>query len=237
MKKNLLLGCLLTALALPVAADIYTFPADGYGGALANGGVIPDYPGSPWTDTRTLTGIAGLIQDVNVKLEIPHLSGSSGWNGDLYAYLRFVPTASSSIYFAQLLNQVGKGSGLEPQFSYGFAGTTAGFPNIWLDDEGAGGNIHNVAAPVAGHPLGAAFGTAYQPDGGSLSVFDGLTANGAWTLFLVDKTTGDQSKVDTWGLEIMTAAVPEPGVWPVAVLIGLVAAFKASQRLRRTKTA
>lgn len=214
MKKILLLATAITALTLPSVADVYTFS-----GPFANSGIVPDYPASGWSDMQTLSGISGVISDVNVMLNI-----SGGWNGDLYGYLRFVPTGGSSIYFATLLNRVGVGEIDGGPYGY----STAGFPTIWLDDAAAA-NIHGVQSPGTG--------LSYQPDGGLLSTFNNLTANGDWTLFLADKSTGDQSTVVDWALDISITAVPEPGVWPVAVLIALVAGVKLNQHIRRRKTA
>jgi len=203
----------MTALVLPARADIYTF-----NGPFANSGVVPDYPATGWSDVQNLSGISGLISDVNVMLNI-----SSGWNGDLYGYVRFVPTGGSTIYFAELLNRVGYPAA--GSFGYGTSGM-----NVWLDDQAvANGSIHDVEFPGSG--------LSYQPDGGLLSTFDGLTANGDWTLFLADKSTGYQSTVDGWALDISTAAVPEPGVWPVAVLIGLLAGVKMNRYIRGPKKA
>jgi hypothetical protein len=42
-----------------------------------------------------------------------------------------------------------------------------------------------------------------------LGSFNGLNANGNWTLFIADVSGGDVSTVTSWGLDI--ASVPEPG--------------------------
>ena len=48
----------------------------------------------------------------------------------------------------------------------------------------------------------------WQPDGAGFISFTTLDPNGTWTLFLADISSGSQSRIDTWGLEI--EAVPEP---------------------------
>ena len=59
------------------------------------------------------------------------------------------------------------------------------------------------------------------------SVFNGLIASGSWMLFVSDLSSGSEATVLGWGLEITTAAVPEPeslalcGVLLVAVAAGL----------------
>ena len=88
--------------------------------------------------------------------------------------------------------------------------------NVTLDDAAAL-NIHSRERARAG---------SYQPDGRNisplssgalfdstsptalLSSFNGLNANGNWTLFIADVSGGDVSTVTSWGLDI--AAVPEP---------------------------
>ena len=216
MKRILLLGAVMTALALSARADVITFSS-----GFANGGLVPDYPASGWSDARTISAYSGWsLTDLNVMLNI-----SGGYNGDLYGYLRYVPEGSSSIYFAQLLNRVGTGAGDEPQYTYGYA--TSGM-HVWLDDEAtANGSIHNVQNPAdEGY---------YLPDGGLLSTFDGKSFNGSWTLFLADRSTGYESTVESWGLEL--TGVPEPGVWPVAAVIALVAGFQLMKYRRQRKMA
>ncbi len=188
---------LLVALARPVQADFFqTFDA-----GFQNGGVIPDGPLTGWTDTRTLSGApSGPITDVSVTLNL-----SGGWNGDLYAYL------VHDTGFAVLLNRVGRGVGNSA--GYGDAGM-----NVTLSDS-ALVNIHSYGG--SGAPSGP-----YSPDGRNISPlsstetfssaspsallgsFNGLNANGNWTLFIADVSSGDQSTVTSWGLDI--ASVPEP---------------------------
>lgn len=206
MKKALLLLAALLALALPAPAAVYTST---YTSGFANGGVIPDGNPSGWTDTRTVGIAEGYITDVNVLLTI-----TGGYNGDLYGYLVF------NGGFAVLLNRVGTGSGSEPQFTYGFS--TAGFNNIRLDD-GASPNIHTVANPAAN-------GT-YGSDGGTLASFNNLDPNGNWTLFLADLSSGDQSTLTSWSLEI--TAVPEPVTGALGVFAGLFGAAAVVRYFKR----
>ncbi|PYI80004.1 MAG: hypothetical protein DME26_22460 [Verrucomicrobia bacterium] len=81
---------------------------------------IPDANPTGLSSTIDVSGVAGLIGDLNVYLDI-----SGGWNGDLYAYLSF-----DNGGFAVLLNRVGK-SGSNPT-GYGDAGI-----NAVLDDDAA----------------------------------------------------------------------------------------------------
>ena len=199
MKKGtLVIAILLLALARSAQADFVQTFSTGF----QNGGVIPDGRLTGWSDTRNVVGApSGPITDVSVTLNL-----SGGWNGDLYAYL------VHSSGFAVLLNRVGRSAANGP--GYGTAGL-----NVTLNDTAALGNIHFVSAPVAGG--------IYRPDGRNidprspggtlagttptalLSSFNGLNANGNWTLFIADVSGGDVSTVTSWGLDI--AAVPEPG--------------------------
>ena len=191
-----MMAVLLVALERPAQADFVQTFSSGF----QNGGVIPDGSMTGWSDTRAVSGTpAGPITDVSVSLNL-----SGGWNGDLYAYL------VHGSGFAVLLNRVGRSSTDAP--GYGTSGM-----NLTLSDAGLL-NIHSVSAPGAGG--------SYQPDGRNISPlasgatfsstsssallgsFNGLNANGNWTLFVADVSGGGQSAVTSWGLDI--AAVPEP---------------------------
>jgi subtilisin-like proprotein convertase family protein len=149
------------------------------------------------------------VLDVDVKLNI-----SGGYNGDLYVYL----THSSG--FSVLLNRTGRTA--FNTFGYGDAGF-----NITLDDAAAT-DIH-----AYGGNGGAQLTGAWQPDARNsdpatviqmvprtafLNAFNGLDANGSWTLFLADVSGGEQSTLVSWELDI--TAVPEP----VTVALGIFAA-------------
>jgi len=206
-----MVAVLLLALTRPAQADfVQTFITD-----FQNGAVIPDGNLTGWSDTRTLSGApSGPITNVSVTLDL-----SGGWNGDLYAYL------VHDSGFAVLLNRVGRETGHSP--GYGDAGM-----NVVLNDA-ASVNLHSYGG--GGVPTGP-----YAPDGRNISPlsspatftltspsamldsFNGLNANGSWTLFIVDVSSGDQSTVTSWGLDI--AAVPEPASM-VLFLIGVVGLY------------
>ena len=204
MKQRTLIGILVMGVAWLCVADpvVYTF---NFTNAFPNGGVIPDGNLTGWSDARNISGVAGPNVDVNVWLNL-----SGGHNGDLYGYL------VHDSGFAVLLNRIGRtGSDL-------FGNTGAGM-NVTLDDD-SGTDIHLAS-------YGVLSGT-YNPDARTdnpalvtdstanrdafLSDFDGLGANGSWTLFLADLSVGEQSSVISWGVEI--TAVPEPSTWALLVL-------------------
>ena len=158
----------------------------------APAGVIPDDNSAGMTVSQTFSGLgSSTINGVDVRLSI-----SGGYNGDLYGYLVLQTTGGSAT--AILLNRVGT-SGSDP---FGSAGS--GFGNggyVTLSDSGAD-SIHGAT----GNPTGT-----WQADqAGTLAdTFQGLTANGTWTLFLADLSAGGgQSTLLGWGLDV--SVVPEP---------------------------
>src|SRR6185295_644809 len=121
MKKQILAGLFVMALASAANATLYTYD---YTSGFSGGGVIPDGNVTGWSDTRNISGIpnlgpndADVITDVNVRVNI-----SGGYNGDLYGYL------VHSSGFAVLLNRVGRTS----SDAFGYANT--GF-NVTLDGQ------------------------------------------------------------------------------------------------------
>ena len=155
------------------------------------------------------------VLDVNVRLNI-----SGGYNGDLYAYL----THGSGISI--LLNRTGRTAG--NAFGYGDAGF-----NITLDDQ-TGTDIH--AYTFAGNNNGTQLTGTWQPDARNvnpatvlntdtpnafLGAFNGLDANGNWTLFIADLSGGDQSTLVSWQLDI--TAVPEPTTIALGIFGGVLA--------------
>jgi subtilisin-like proprotein convertase family protein len=58
-----------------------------------------------------------------------------------------------------------------------------------------------------------------------LSSFNGLSADGTWTLFLADMSASEESTLVSWGLQI--TAVPEP----VTVTLAIFAATAGATQL------
>ncbi len=178
-------------------AGLYTYPFSPGDGA--GSGLIPDADPTGWLDARTISGVPGTIASVSVSLNI-----SGGWNSDLYGCLVHVDTANQTTS-AILLNRIGV-AGDHP-----FGNTGAGL-NVTLAGDTATdyGNLSDAAS-------GEIIGT-YNPDNasGSLVVFNGMTVNGTWKLFMADMSGGKQSTVNSWSLEITT--VPEP----VGIALGVV---------------
>ena len=216
-----LLFALALGLGLSARAD-YTF-------SFTNGNVtIPDNSASGYQDSHTLSGLPGIISDVNVTLNL-----SGGFNGDLYAWL------SHDGGLSILLNRVGRSSTNGVGYGNTGFGPDASQVSFTLDDQAArdvhfyrfGAYTLNGSGQLTG---------AWQPDGrildpesagglfdgaaraNLLSVFNGMNPNGGWTLFVADLSSGGVSTLTDWSLQI--AVVPEPGVlglWALG-LVGLV---------------
>ena len=103
--------------------------------------------------------------------------------------------------------------------------------SLTLDDSAAT-DIH-VYGGNSGNPLSG----TWQPDGRNVSPlsvtdtslrdaplasFQGLNPNGEWTLFIADVSGGEESILQSWGMEV--TAVPEPSSLVLGV-IGLAGFF------------
>jgi len=213
---------LATAAALPATAQViitenYSFPVG------AAGGNIPD-TGLSTAFSQTVSGsqIATLTA-VRVGLHLTGTTAGGGWAGDLFVSLNRDLGSQTAI----LLNQVGV-TGSNP------AGHAYDGWNITLRDDGAT-DIHTVA-------LGSGILTgSHQPDGrlsptdtlrpAQLAVFNGLAGNGTWYLNLADLAPGAEMTLQSWNLELVGEAVPEPEA--VAAIAGLaLLGWGAWRRLR-----
>jgi hypothetical protein len=189
-------------------------------GALYNytwtvaGGAIPDANPSGFVNNQTITdGMQGnaafqpspyIVGVVGVSINV-----SGGWDGDLYAYLRYETPSGTG--FTTLLNQVGTGGGNPIGY------TDAGFNNVLLTDN-SGTDIHNYGG--GGVPTGT-----YRVDqtGSSTSFgsFTGLDPTaGTWSIFFADQSGGHVSTVTSWGLSL--EVVPEPANVALGIFGGLI---------------
>jgi subtilisin-like proprotein convertase family protein len=173
---------------------------------------IPDNDDVGASFTQVLANLD--ITDIHSVSVAVHLAG--GWNGDLYAYL------AHGDGMAVLLNRVGLDDD-NPDGS-GALGLNVTFSDSAVFD------IH-TAIPMSGSQV---TGT-YQPDGRTtdplavrssdsrpalLSTFNGMNANGRWSLYVADQATGATSTLQSWSLTI--EGVPEPGT-PLLAALGLLA--------------
>jgi subtilisin-like proprotein convertase family protein len=178
---------------------------------------IPDGQGAGVADFETTSSTNHQISAVQVSLNI-----SGNFNGDLYCYLQHGTAVSV------LLNRPGR-SASNPD---GYA--DSGFL-ITLSDSASNGDIHNYQNTVT---LGSPLTGLWQPDGraidpGSvldtdprtamLNSFNGLDANGNWTLFLADLSAGGLSTLNSWQLVVNPLPEPSPGCLVIlGALLGLV---------------
>lgn len=191
---------------------------------------IPDGNAAGLSDVRSINSTITTLTTVSIHLDI-----SGEFNGDLYAYLRHESGISI------LLNRPGRTLSSAAGYADG------GF-DITLQTSAANGDIHtyrNLTTPAANSPL---TGT-WQPDAravdpanaldttartASLDVFNGMNANGQWTLFVADLQSGGTHTLNRWDLEL--TGVPEPTHTTLAIgavlLIGC-----AVSKLRRSRTA
>jgi hypothetical protein len=169
--------------------------------------IIPDNNPNGYQNSLVVSGLLGPILDVTVTLDI-----TGGFNGDLYVALDYNNTS------AVLLNRVGLS-----------AANSVGYPNSGLNitlDDGGANDVHfyqtvsytlNGSGQLTGtwqpdgrliSPLSSGASIAGAPRGNTLGVFDGMNANGTWTLFAADLSPGSISTLADWSLSVNT--VPEP---------------------------
>ena len=181
MKKQMLLGTLLTLLTLASARGSlhYNF----------TGGSIPDESSPGVIFSGTVSDAAGMtVSGLTVGLSI-----SGGYNGYLYAYL-VAPNGMR----VTLMDQPGVSE------SNPFGASGAGM-NITLQD-GSGtdhGWIQNETS--------SSFLTGSYNAAGTLANFNGSAVNGTWELFFASEASvvgRGASTLDSWSLDI--TAVPEP---------------------------
>jgi MYXO-CTERM domain-containing protein len=190
---------------------------------------VPDGTPLGLTLATNLTLAGGsAISAVTVGLVI-----TGGYNGDLYAYL-----SGPNGGFAILLNRVGVSNNASA-FGYSDGGM-----NVTLSDAAANRiqYYQNITNTAGGMVLGT-----WQPEGvniapqsspstfltagqtAMLSSFNGTDANGVWTLYLADLSSGGQSTVVSWSLDITT--VPEPQTWALGIVgMGLLAGWRRKYR-------
>lgn len=192
--------CLL--LMLPLASQAATLVTD----VLNVNTPIPDNAPVGLSSTMTLVTTLTSIENVTVNLEL-----SNGWSGDLYCYI------IHGSGFAVLLNRIGRSS-------LALDGASNNLLSLSLSD-GAPSDVH-TGGPSSGTLTGA-----YQPDGRNVSPsnslattprtaplagFNGLDANGEWTLFVADVASGETMTLNSWSMTI--TGVPEPSVGGLASL-------------------
>ena len=205
MKKILLLGTVFAS-AIAANATLYT---TNWNSGFVNGTTVPDSNPAGWSDTRSLTGFDGTIQDISVTLNL-----ANGWNGDLYAYL------VHGDGFSVLLDRVG-----HPASSVGYGNT--GF-NVTLSLSGNPIESYQSFSPQF-NGNGQLLGDWAAHSG--LNTFLGENPNGSWSLFIADLSGGGVTTVQSWGLQMDIVAVPEVETWIAAALAGAFGAFWLNRQI------
>ena len=108
------------------------------------------------------------------------------------------------------------------------------------DEHDNGDEIFNTFDDQAPNPISERppFGLgAFQPEPGSLTDFNGIPlANGDnWQLTFVPGMTGAGVFMDSWRLDVATAAIPEPQTYAMFTTILIIAAFMKVRNLGRGK--
>lgn len=167
---------------------------------------IPDNSPIGLSSSRTLVSQVTSIQSVEVYLNV-----SGGWAGDLYAYL------SHGSGFSVLLNRPGRTAAVDEG---------SGAMALLITISGSGISDVHTALPSSGSATGV-----FQPDGRNLDPedsldtsprtalldsFNGLDANGEWTLYFADVVAGDTMTLNSWSLQV--TGVPEPSVAAMTLL-------------------
>ncbi len=187
---------------------------------LADAEIPTSYTGL--SSAVSLSGEIGPIQNLRVSLNISGVP-----NGNLYAYL------SHGSDLVVLLNRVGR-----------TASDSAGYQDMGLNVafEQNMADVHQYRPAGSGPLLGPLTG-AWGVDGRNvspftvtdasarttyLSSFVGKDPNGEWFLFVANLGDGGAgAKLESWGLEMNYAPVPEAGTWVSGMacvgLIGLTA--------------
>lgn len=188
---------------------------------------IPDGSSSGLARSLTINAGGQAVTGVEVRLNISATSGGSAFLGDLYVYL----TNGTSL--AVLANRPGRragaagGYGDDQSFNVLFSVLgTADFHDYRLNTTGS--NLLALTGPLTG---------TWQPDGrpadpgsvldtsprnAGLGVFNGSIADGTWSLFAADLSSGATHQLNSWTLNITT--IPEPATVTLAgaaALLGL----------------
>jgi len=181
---------------------------------------VPDGDVAGVQEVRTAVSEITQIKSVRVRLKV-----TGEFNGDLYGYVRH--NSGATTHISVLINRTGRAS----TNHYGYA--NSGF-DVTFDDS-ATNDIHtyrNITNPPPGVPVSG----TWQPDArfvdpasvttdfprsAFLSAFNGLSANGEWTLFLADVDEGATNYINSWGLEF-TGKVTPSILWtnPAAISYG-----------------
>jgi subtilisin-like proprotein convertase family protein len=187
---------------------------------------IPDNSSVGVADFQSLTTPIEYIESIEVTLNI-----TGGFNGDYYVYLQH------GTGFSVLLNRPGKT--VLNEFGYGDAGVFATFAQAAVN-----GDSHTYQSII--NPAGGQLTGKWQPDGRNidplnaldttprtamLDSFVGNDANGQWTLFVADRSSGGIGTLNSYTITI-NGIIPEPtsAILAGSGLFGLLARKRRAPR-------
>ena len=156
---------------------------------------IPDNNAAGVNVPLTVSGVVGLISDVNFRLDA--LAGCDATTGNLNAAvthtflgdLRFKLTSPAGTTVSLITNRGGGGKN---------------FCTVTLDDDGAFPSVSTI-------PNTGAITGNFSPET-PLSAFDGQNANGTWTLNVADTATTDTGTLNRFSLIIAGRTCAAPAV-------------------------
>lgn len=181
-----------------VEAGTYTYTNNGFISITSAGKAVP-YP-----STINVSGVIGLVSDVNVRVEnLGHT-----WPDDIDMML-VSPAGDATILMSDAC-----GSGDIEDFDY-----------VFDDEAGASMLDSSTCFGITYRPTNFGAGdtwpdSGYTPTTASLARFDGENPNGAWRLFIYDDTVGEAGDIELgWSLVLTTTSVSIliPGTGTVGV--------------------
>ena len=174
-------GVLTYGASCEATSDFTSTTAVAIPDGVAGGGL-----GAQATSIQNVAGVTGNITDLNLEVQINHT-----FVGDLVVAIEHL---GASVTVIDLMGHAALDCGgcAEPNI------------NVTLDDEGTGGAIEDQC--VAGGPA-AQSPPNFTPNS-SLSAFDGMNPNGAWTIKVQDGCGVDVGTLVRWSLKFASATSP-----------------------------
>ena len=162
-----------------------------------------------------------LVLSVEVELSLSATPGGTAFLGDLYVYL------TNGTDLAVLVNRPGRRDGVPAGYSdnQSMNVTFSSVPGTDFHNyrlTATGSNVIALNGPVIG--IWEADGRATDPATvldtdqrtAGLNVFQNTPADGTWSLFAADLSSGGTHQINSWSLAINT--IPEPGSSTLAIL-------------------